>query len=414
MRGTIDSKLASGLVVVSGIPAGDSGTGRFVAHLKARMTELAGNRIKLISRPERPALWQIRLWLRDQAYWFAAKQLIRYGFLLIRFWWAVSLVLLRRGQRLIMLHPQNLGYRLAIHLFESRKTLSLMYLLDSSFFCVVSYNHLQGEGGSCLRCLELGFDQVEKNGCEPFPRPDRDAVGFVPRLQELVKMGRIKVAAQNLRQAELAQRHFGLPSCPPVVGLWTQDWDEVFSGSAGLVANAVASPAYSWDILFHGYCLDAKGVGWTAKVAAQCPELRFMFPFARPAWFEAPANCSFVPCTWESGLRDELGRSRFVAVPSLWSAPIEGALVKSIACASAVVVVDNPTSFCDELPDGLVLKLSATPADAAAELRHAVESDWHPDAAVKARWLAGFAKNKQGFVPGLLGAALSKQPEMFS
>lgn len=410
MRNAIDPELASHLVVVSGIPAGDSGTGRFVAHLQVRMVELVGNRIKLITRPERPALWQIRLWLRNKAYKFAASEVIRYGFLLWCFWWGVSRLLLRRGRRLILLHPQNVGYRLALRLIESRKTPSLIYLLDSSFFCVMSYNHVQGENGSCLRCLELGFDQIAKNGCEPFPRPDPFATKFAPRLQDLVKAGRVKVAAQNLRQAELAQRHFGLLSCPPVIGLWTQDWDDVFSGKAGLSAYE-APAAYSWDVLFHGHCLDAKGASWTARVAAQCPELRFMFPFPKPDWFEAPANCSFVPCTWESGLLDQLGRSRFVIVPSLWSAPIEGALVKSIACARAVVVVNNPTSYCDELPDGLVLKLSATPDAAAAGLRNAVESDWRPDVDIKVHWLAGFAKNKLSFVPELLDAALSAHVE---
>lgn len=410
MRSAIDSELASNLVVISGIPAGDSGTGRFVAHLQARMAGIVGNRIRLISRPERPALWQIRLWLKNKAYKFAASEIIRYGFLLGRFWCGVSLVLLKPDRRLVLLHPQNVGYRLALRLLESRKAPSLIYLLDSSFFCLVSYNHLQGETGPCLRCLEFGYDQIAKNGCKPFPRPDPAATAFAPGLEELVKAGRVKVAAQNLRQAELAQRQFGLPSCPPVIGLWTQDWDEVFSGDAELTPDE-APAEYSWDVLFHGHCLDAKGASWTAKVAAQCPELRFMFPFPSPDWFEAPANCSFVPCTWESGLRDELGRSRFVAVPSLWSAPIEGALVKSIACARAVVVVNNPTSYCDELPDSLVLKLSATPEAASAELRHAVENDWHPDADIKVDWLAGFAKNKLSFVPGLLDAALAAHAE---
>lgn len=414
MISTIDPRQASNLAVISGIPAGDSGTGRFVAHLEACMAELAGNRIKLITRPERLEIWKIRLWLRNKAYKHMVRELVRNAILLWKFWTGVSLVLLRRGWRLILLHPQNVGYRLALRLLESRKEPSLIYLLDSSFFCVVSYNHLRGENGACLRCLELGFGQMAENGCKPFPRPDPEAVDFAPRLQELVKGGRVTVAAQNLRQAELAQRHFGLASQPPVVGLWTQDWDEIFSGKVEPAATAATPSAYSWDVLFHGYCLDAKGATWTARLAGQCPELRFMFPFARPDWFEAPANCVFVPCSWETGLRDELGRSRYVAVPSLWSAPTEGALVKSIACARAVVVVNNPTSYCDELPDGLVFKLSSNPAVAAAELRHAIASDWVPDAEIKAAWLADFAKTRSGFVSGLLAVSMNGPPERFS
>lgn len=407
MRFSVDPRRVSGLVFISGIPAGDSGTGRFVAHLEARMAELVGSRIKLITKPERPPLWRIQIWMRNKAYKHAAYEFVRYGVLLGKFFTGVTLVWLSRGQRLILLHPQNVGYRLALRLLESRKEPALIYLLDSSFFCVLSYNHLQGENGSCLRCLEFGFDQIVKNGCKPFPQADPEATAFAPRLKELVNSGRVKVAAQNRRQAELAQRHFGLASQPPVVGLWTHDWDEVFSSSnTQSVTSEIVPSAYSWDVLFHGHCLDAKGVAWTAVLAAQCPELRFMFPFAKPDWFDAPKNCFFIPCSWESGLREEIRSSMFVAVPSLWSAPIEGALVKSIACARAVVVVNNPTSYCDELPEGLVLNLPSAPSAAATELRNAITSDWLPDAEIRSDWLTDFPNMRSGVIPGLLAASL--------
>lgn len=408
MSSGIDLRLADNLAVISGIPAGDSGTGRFVAHLKGRMAELAGKRITLLARPERPALWQVRMWLRNRAYMHALRELVRYAFLIWKFRFGVCSVMLRRRQRLMLLHPQNIGYRLALRLLESRNEPPLIYLLDSSFFCAASYNHLPGENGACLRCLDKGFGQMAANGCKPFPRPDPEGVHFAPRLQELARNGRVRVAAQNARQAGLAQRQFGLALPPPVVGLWTQDWDEIFAGRTGSVTSKAAAE-YAWDVLFHGHGLDAKGASWTARLAMQCPELRFMFPFARPDWFEAPANCFFVPCSWESGLREEIDRSRFVAVPSLWSAPIEGALVKSIACARAVVVADNASSYCDELPDGLVLKLSNIPTAAAVELRQAVASDWAPDARCKAAWVADFAKTQSSFVPDLLAVSMGSR-----
>ena len=405
MMKTIDLNRASRIVVVSGIPVGYSGTGRFLAHLQERMEELTGKRIKLVSRPDPLNQGQINLWMQNKDYLPALREILTYKFKMGRFWLGIFSVWLRRNQKMILLHPQNLGYRLALRLIESRANPSLIYLLDSSFFCLVSYNHLKGENGSCLGCIEHGFDQIEKNGCKPFPQPYWTALEFAPRLQELVKAGRVKVAAQNARQAELAQRQFGLAALPRVVGLWTQDWDEVFSEKSWH-SSVGTSTDYSWDVLFHGNCLDAKGANWTASVAAQCPELRFMFPFHKPDWFVDSINCKFVPCTWESGLRDEIRKSRFVIVPSLWSAPIEGALVKSIACAVAVAVVDNPTSFCDELPEGVVLKLSAHPSAGARELMRACENGWLPDTDIKARWLSEFAKSKDSFVPDLLEIAL--------
>lgn len=403
MRAIIDHKQASTLVVVSGIPAGESGTGRFVAHLQERLTELAENQIQLVARPERPARWQIGLWLRDKAYLRVASAVFRYLFLLSKFWLGVVYVWMVRDQGLILLHPQNLGYRLAIRLLDSRTRPALVYLLDSSFFCVASYNHIKGENGACLRCLGSGYDQVKKNGCKPFPRLDWAALEFAPSLQRLVKAGRVGIAAQSQRQAELAQKHFGFSEPPPVVGLWTQDWDEVIAERPWI--SEVQNDEYSWDVLFHGHCLDAKGASWIASVAARCPELRFMFPFAKPDWFIATGNCCFIPCSWESGLREEIRRSRFTMVPSLWSAPIEGALVKSIICARAVAVVDNPTSYCDELSPHVVLKLSADPAIGAEELRQACRDEWQPDLGMRARWIEEFAQAKEVFVPRLLSVA---------
>ena len=378
MSGNFDPGLAYDLTVISGIPAGDSGTGRFVAHLKARMADLAGDRIKLIARPERPALWQIRMWLRTRAYKHAVHELVRYGVLIWKFRLGVCSVILRRGQRLMLLHPQNVGYRLALRLLESRKEPPLIYLLDSSFFCIASYNHLRNENGACLRCLDMGFGQMVENGCKPFPRPDPEGVHFAPRLQHLARSGRVKVAAQNVRQAELAQRQFGLVSPPPVVGLWTQDWDEIFAGNVAPMASKAANEC-SWDVLFHGHGLDAKGAGWTTRLAAQCPELRFMFPFARPDWLEAPANCFFIPYSWENGLREEIGKSRYVAVPSRLWAPHGGAVGVNLAGGRGGVGV---------------------------ELRQAVESDWMPDADIKTAWVADFAKKKSSFVPGLLAVSM--------
>jgi hypothetical protein len=367
------------------------------------MADPAGIGIKLVARPERPPRWQLQIWWRNKEYRQALRSVVRYFTLLSRFWWGLSLVWINPGKRLLLLHPQNLGYRLSLRLIESRRDPTLMFLLDSSFFCIVSYNHIHGETGSCIRCLDLGFDQIRLNGCKPFPREDWTALGFAPRLQELAKAGRVQVVTQNLRQAELAQRQFGLASPARVIGLWTQDWDEVFAEKPWM--QPVTVTAFAWDVVFHGHCLDAKGAGWVARVAIVCSELKFLLPFPKPDWYEAPANCSFVPCSWENGLQDEIRKARFVVVPSLWSAPIEGALVKSIACANAVVVVNNPNSFSDEIPGEVVLKLAADPVTAAQELRRALSEGWLPDVELKNRWLAEFMQYKDRFAQDLFDAA---------
>lgn len=320
---------------------------------------------------------------------------------LLNFWIQIVLLLIKKEKNLILLHPQNLGYSLSLRLLESREAPALIYLLDSSFFCAASYNYIPGENAPCVRCIDFGFDERLKNGCRTFPRNDSYVTQFGPRLKMLVNSGRVRIAAQNLRQAELAKRHFQLAVQPPAIGLWTRDWDGVFLPRFNRV-GLLPSAEYTWDVLFHGHCLDAKGASWTLKLAQNCTGLRFLFPFTKPDWLEAPANCSFTSYSWEDGLVDQIRSSRYVAVPSLWSAPIEGALVKSIACARAVLVVDNKTSFSDELPDGLVLKLPCSPSDAALALINSIKNNWSPDSNARNRWLESFSDSRSAFVTNLL------------
>lgn len=393
------------VVIVSGIPAGDSGTGRFVAHLRGRVTELGQSKVLLIEKPEPIPRWLLEHWLRQKVYRYVIGRLRRYFLLWCKFQLALLCAAFRRSEVLLLLHPQCLGFNLSLRLLESRKHPSLIYLLDSSFFCISSYNHIKSEQAACVKCIEQGFGAIEKNGCQPFPVPDEAAVGYVKRLRDMVKTGRVRVAAQNWHQAELAKRHFDLIDLPRVVGLWTEDWDELLSFKRNTqLQMSVAEPTeYSWDVLFHGHFLSAKGAYWLTRVAESCPELRFMFPCGKPGDLVAPSNCSFVPCSWDSGLREEIKRSRIVAVPSLWSAPIEGALVKSIAYGRAVSVVENKTTFSDELPSGLLLRLPSDVVLAAEALRLACRNGWRPDAVVRERWLSALIYKRERVVSDLLG-----------
>ena len=93
-----------------------------------------------------------------------------------------------------------------------------------------------------------------------------------------------------------------------------------------------------------------------------------------------------------------------MCVPSLWSAPAEGALVKSLAVGRAVAVVRNDTALASELPDELVLKLSPDPAAAARQLAQAVARGWVPDPGMRARWLREFRGGNSAFFDNILAA----------
>ena len=149
-------------------------------------------------------------------------------------------------------------------------------------------------------------------------------------------------------------------------------------------------------MVFHGDSTDAKGGRWLLEVARAAPQLSFLFPFERPKnWGETPANSTFRAMRWESGLEDAVSGARVVANPSLWSAPIEGALVKSLAVAQAVAIAANDTAFGHELPPGLVLCLPVDTTAAARALSSAVASRWSPEPGVKSAWVSQFDRNNR-------------------
>jgi hypothetical protein len=383
------------LNIISGIPAGESGTGRLVGHLKDQLSKKSYNRINLIEKPEKPAYWKLKKYLRERKIKEIVKYILIYLIKSLKFFFNVTILLVKRHSPIMLLHPQNLGYNLSLEFIRSRNTPLLIYLLDSSFFCISSYNYLKGDNKPCLRCIEFGFSQIQEHGCKPFPGLDWSAIKFVTTLKVLARELKVNFVAQTSRQAMLAQKHFDLMVPPPIIHLWSKDWDDLVPNKK--MTFRFNKTHYSWDILFHGNCLEAKGVTWTTEIAKYCPDLRFMFPFSKPDWLSASKNCIFKACSWETGLPDEIEESRFVIVPSLWSAPIEGALIKSIILAEGVIVVRNSTSFCDELPDGVVLKVSSDPKLGGNEIIDAFKNNWHPDPQALDHWQSDFLKIKNSF-----------------
>ena len=392
------------VVIVSGIPAGPGGTGRLVGHLATSAKE-KGFPLTLVAKPEQLPLWRlVSLWRQKQR-WVAIGRLISYAKRYVSFVIQIAYVIfMDRRTGLVLLHPQNLGFRLALALIARRRGTAILYLLDSSFFCIASYNYVRGEAQPCLRCLGGRFDAIADMDCKPFPRAESIAVDYVKALKRYVAAGKLQLLAQTRVQAELAQRHFDLLEAPRVVGLWTEDWNELFDRGAEMDESCVNSNP-TWDFVFHGYPVGAKGAHWLVDVARHCESMTFLFPFPKPVGFEAPSNCDFRGMSWETGLREAMRSAWCTAVPSLWSAPLEGSLVKSLAVAARVAVVENDTSFSGEIPDELVIRLPRDPKSAATVIRDARAREWTPDPRRKLEWLRAFAGRRSEFFESLIQAA---------
>lgn len=306
----------------------------------------------------------------------------------------------RTDAELLLIHPQCLGYARTTSLILGSRRPAHLYLLDSSFFCVRSYNHRPGLSSACTECVGGQFDRQQANGCEPFPIPSPKAVAYTKLLLGQARAGQVRLLAQNRAQADLARAHFGLDV--PVVGMWTADLEQLFPDGA---IPAVSDAAGTGPVVFHAWHLDPKGMSWTIEMARHCPGVQFLFPFAAAmAGQEAPPNCSFEEITWETGLEERVRDSRLTLVPSLWSAPIEGSLIKSIISAPAVGVARSDTAYSREIPDDVVLKLPADPREAGALLQAQLDAGWRPDPLALQRWLAEFVQTNRPMVRNLVEA----------
>lgn len=310
------------------------------------------------------------------------------------------------AESLILLHPQSIGGHWCLDVIRRRSHPTWIYLLDSSFFCIRSYNHLAAENDACTRCLGGAWSAADDHHCRPYPAGHDCGLPFLEQLRTLAAAGRVRFMAQNRGQAALAERHFG-PSWPvPVVGMWTIDLAEVFGEDARPRAGGQSSEPY--DVVFHGGDHPAKGFGWALGVARRLPASRFLFPMAwrlGAGWGERPSNCDFIPMTWESGLEDAVSAATVTLVPSLWSAPIEGALVKSIVVGRAVAAPDVRSGFVADLPDGLVCLLDRSPDAAAEQLGASIAAGWRPEAAAIAAWKSRFKADNSALLATMLRAA---------
>lgn len=374
------------MIIISGPPPGPGGMGRLMAGLEHDASQ-SGRDVRFIYGPA--GTFAVRALRRGQigrglgALWRSFLGLRRLASVL------GDASVLEASEPVVLMHFQTLGNRWLRRFVAGRKNPTWLFLADSAHFCVRNFNFIEGETTACLRCVGGNFTPAAQHRCPPYPVSNRRAAcNLLTDLRGWVASGRIKLLAQTRLQAQIARRHFGPAATIRVIGLWTVDMPVPF------VSPAPAEWPLRREVVYHGSAVPGKGCFWSMELALLTPELSFLFPYS---WREVsrfqggpPKNCRFKEMTWETGLADVVRRAQMVLAPSLWSAPVEGALIKSILYANAVAVVNELTGFSSQVPGSVVLRLPSKPSDAAESLRHALATGWQPDKAARAAWLSDF------------------------
>lgn len=385
------------MIILSGIAASRrDGTGRFLREL-VRERDAKELDVRFVFLGNRANILRSRLLRNPLA--FGWQVLRHHGRRLLRHMLARQTAVIR-APRVLVIHPQEMGMRWLDDLISRRGRAGMvteLFVLDASFFCIRSYNHLDGEAGACLLCLRDGPAEAERHHCRPFPIRDPWATTFVCRLRDHARSGRVAFWAQTDGYRKLIEQFAGGRVKARVAGLWTDDFNDL-----GVRFSDVAPVA---DVVYHGSWHDAKGATWALSLARAMPERTFLFPCRKPSDVAAPANAVFRAMSWDNGLAEQVQAVPLCLVPSLWTAPIEGALVKSIAHAPATAVVAEPFTFQEHLPDGLVMRLPADVNLAAAMLRQ--NESWRPDSALRDSWIKSFTAANVNILEKLMETSFS-------
>lgn len=251
-----------------------------------------------------------------------------------------------KDAEVILIHPQTIGYNTFIELLK-KNTLVKTYVMDNSFFCIKSYNTINGS--ECLKCLN-NLEACDES-CFPFPIKYRKSINL-QYLNEYKKYAsKVVFYAQNKRQELLLKTHFGEETTTILIGLKT---GEIFE------EDFVKGQAEQYDIVYHGANVEAKGFLYFIELAKKMHDFIFFLPYNQeeiPS-MELPKNLICKSMTWNRGLKDVVINAKLVLCPSLWSAPIEGALLKSIHYNGNVGIVRTEYGFGNDIPDTALLKLS--------------------------------------------------------
>mgnify|MGYP001474997551 CR=1 FL=1 len=349
-------------ILISGIGQSDGGVGRLMKRLEPVATARG---YSILSRRMIPLLPMIR----------NKKYLTLFFELFLKFfsWFVFKFkTLFVRGDTILVLHPQSIGYKTFMRLVKTNTV--YLYVMDNSFFCMMSYNYDKFNGSECLRCVSNPRNSFSE--CYSWPPLIRKKVA-INYLEELMLYSEsIVFLAQTRSQEKLLVEHFGNNIDCRVVGM-----EPVDLSFADIQSIDLTDISRDYDLVYHGSVHPAKGIIFFLQVSLLLPRLKIFIPMSLSAASSIFSDCkrlnnvTFQDCTWETGLENAVRKAKLVVNPSLWSAPIEGAFLKSLAYNGNVAVVNSKFGYSSENTfQNIVLKLPEDPSSAADLLKNYIDN----------------------------------------
>ena len=244
--------------------------------------------------------------------------------------------------KIILFHPQSLSYEF-VNSIVPKKIINGIYILDNSSFCYASYNwHFKDPFSPCKLCLEDSNYALDNNCKDYFNNNFNDYLAFKRNLL-LGNFGEIIV--QNHSHQKL--------------------WSLLSKGKESKIAGPIAESIFiersntrskyirkiyfqnrlkfKYNVICHMRFSGAKGYYLAREIASILKEFLFIFPFDNPSKDNQldKSNLLFLPCSWDTGLRDICKESDMILIPSIWLVSVEGSLIKSCQVGKRVAAFEE-------------------------------------------------------------------------
>ncbi len=351
--------------LISGVKDSNSGVGRLLKNLVFYAEKY---KFKCLYRPRKKKNARLLL-IRNKDFIGLLKELLLRSTYLIRLLIFVIHISFLRNKKIIIIHPQSLGFNLFFRLLDHNDV--SIYVVDNSFFCIKS-NNFRHPIGECLDCL--GNVNNCHESCQPSPiRYDKlENLNYLRRYKEYSP--EINFFAQNYSQSVLLMKHFEEFKSIEIIGMNTGEI-KLYKNERSNVIYCEKEQDNIWpDIVYHGVASYAKGIEYILKLARELKNYTFLIPEDQKTVENylgshiAINNIVFEKCTWETGLKEYVIKSKLTICPSLWSAPIEGALIKSMVYSPMTAAVSTQYGFVNDIPEDLILKLDSDPKQASISI----------------------------------------------
>ena len=247
-------------------------------------------------------------------------------------------------------HPQSIGLKQTTELIKKNEV--YIYVLDTFFFCKKSYNYIEGNS-PCYKCIS-NPNASKENNCDftYFKLKDENYYNFQTAIYN--NLSNITFLTQNDNQLLLLKEKFGNKINSRKLGMLINLEDNLINKRDNKL---------NYDFVFHNTSIKAKGIEYFIELAKGMSNHSFLIPYNSSDInsdikdFQNIDNIDFISMSWETGLKTAVANCKIVINPSLWSAPVEGALLKSIKYNGCVAIVPGDFSFQKEIPLDTVIHL---------------------------------------------------------